>query len=133
MSRSAFVKLLGQEGLFSLTKAKVEKVRSHPQDTMCLLADAGEIVNLKDNSPLEDGIINANQTVLIKPNVSMTPSRYHALISYNPQISMAGVVLSPVTQIVRPGEEDMIGLIARASKKVDLAEFSHVFELYQID
>lgn len=133
MSRNAFVKLLGQEGLFSLTKNTADKIRIHPQDKMCMLADAGNVINLKDNTVIEEGIINSNQTVLIKPNVRLSPSRYHALVSHNPQLSLLGALVAPVAFIVRPGEEDMIGLVVRASKKIDLTQLTHVFELYQID
>jgi len=130
---SALVKLLGQEGLFGIKSTKSGEFRIHPQDKMCMLADAGLIINLKDGSEIEDNVINANQTVLIKPSLPLSPTRYHALVSHNPQLSLAGALVSPVSLIVRPGEEDMIGLIVRASKKVDLSEISHIFELYQID
>lgn len=129
---AALVKLLGQKGLFGVSKDD-ERARVHPQDKRCMLVDAGKVINLKDNTELEDTIINANQTVLIKPAMELRPSRYHALVSHNPQLSLSGAVVSPVTSVVRPGEEDMVGLIIRASKKLDLSELTHVFELYQID
>lgn len=133
MSRTAFVKLLGQEGLFSLTKSKADKIRIHPQDKMCMLADAGPIISVKDSTLIEDGIVQANQTVIVKPNVELAPSRYHALVSHNPLLGLAGALVTPISSIVRPGEEDMIGLVIRASKKLDLSDFEHIFELYQID
>jgi hypothetical protein len=130
---SALVKLLNSPGLFRITAEHSKKVRAHPQDKMCMLVDAGELIGLKDGEPIEGTVINANQTVLIKPNVPLTASKYHALVSYNPQLSLHGAIVSPVSPIVRPGEEDMIGLMIRASKKLDLADIGHVFELYQID
>jgi len=133
MTRTAFVKLLGQEGLFGLTKHTADKIRVHPQDKMCLLADAGSVINMKDGELIEDGVISANQTVLIKPNIRLSPSRYHALVSHNPALGLMGALVTPVSVIVRPGEEDMIGLVLRASKKIDLSELPHIFELYQID
>ncbi len=130
---SAFVKLLNSPGLFRLTSANKDKVRIHPQDKMCMLVDAGDIISLKDGEVLENDILQANQTVLIKPNIPLVPSKYHAFVSYNPQLSMSGLIVSPVSPVVRPGEEDMVGLIVRTSKKVKLSDIGHIFELYQID
>jgi hypothetical protein len=130
---SALVKLLNSPGLFKITTQNKGKVRIHPQDKMCMLVDAGEIINLKDGEVIEGNSIQANQTVLIKPNIPLVPSKYHALVSYNPQLSLNGLLVSPVSMLVRPGEEDMIGLIIRASKKTDLSEIGHIFELYMID
>lgn len=133
MPQSSLVKLLGQPGLYSIKSEDESKVRIHPQDRMCLLADAGTIINLKDNTEIEDGVISSNQTVMIKPNLSLTPSRYHGIVSYNPLLGMSGAIVTPLSIVVRPGEEDMVGLIVRASKKIDINELTHIFELYLID
>jgi hypothetical protein len=131
--QSALVKLIGNLGLFTVKGEDKDKVRIHPQDKMCLLVDAGEVTSLKDGSIVEDGIISANQTVLIRPNVSLVPHKYHALVSYTSEFALRGALVSPIVPIVRPGEKDAIGLIVRASKKIDLAELGYVFSLYQID
>lgn len=130
---SALVKLLGNPGHFKLTGEARNKVKVHPKDKLCLLVEAGEVINLKDGEPIEEGIIQANQTVLVKPNVPLVPSKYHALVSYNPELALSGIFVTPVTSIVRPGEENNIALLVRVSKKTNLTQFGHVFELYQID
>lgn len=130
---SALVKLLNSPGLFKISPQDKDKVTIHPQDKMCLLVGAGEIINLKDKENLEGTVLNANQTVLIKPIIPLIPYKYHALVSYNPELSLRGLIVSPVSPIVRPGEEDKIGLVIRTNKKIDLYELGHIFELYMID
>lgn len=132
-NQSSLVKLLNNTGLFKLSAEEAKLVRFDKKDKMCMLVDMGEIINVKDGEQLYDSVLNVNQTVIIKPNVSLIPHRYHAIVSYNSQLAMAGLLVTPVSPFVRPGEEQKIALLARASKKVDLAEFDHIFELYQID
>ena len=129
----ALVKLQGSIGLFQVSSEDKDKVRIHPHDKMCIVVDAGSIINVKDGMEIEDGIIQANQTVIIKPNVSLTPSKYHALVGFNSELSLMGAIVSPIALLVRPREKDKIGLIVRASKKLDISELSHIIELYQID
>ena len=130
---NAFVKLMGNTGLFKLTKDNAQQVKIHPQDKMCLLVPAGEMVNLKDDTVIEDSIIHANQTILVKPKVPLNPTHYHAIVSYSPELAKLGVLASPVSLVVRPGEEDEIGLVLRPSKKTDLSEIAYIFQIYMID
>lgn len=129
----SFVKLMGNPGLFKLTGQTKHLVRQHPQDKTCILVDAGEIISMKDGELIEGTEISANQTVLIKPAAPIVPTKYHAIVSYSPDLVLAGADVTPLSPIVRPGEEDRIALRVRANKKLNLAEIGHVFELYQID
>ena len=133
MTQSALVKLMGNPGLFNIKSDDLKNLRIHPQDKMCLLVNKGVVTKLKDNTVLTEEVVEANQTIIIKPLVALVPHRYHALVSYNSQLTLAGALVSPLTLVVRPGEEDTIGLLIRTTKKLDLSEFSHIFELYLID
>lgn len=130
---SALVKMMGNMGLFKLTSITKTKVSVHVHDKMCVLVGAGEVINLKDNTPITDSVIGPNQTVLIRPEVELIPTKYHALVSFNPELSLAGALVSPLSIVVRPNQEKGIGLVVRVNKKVDLNDFPHIFELYQID
>lgn len=124
---------MGNTGLFTLNSEMSNKVRIHPRDKMCMLVNAGAVFNLKDETEIMNGVINANQTVIVYPDVPVCPRKYHAIVSYNPDLAMAGAIITPVTAVVRPGEGNRIALIIRASKKIDLEEIGHIFELYLID
>ena len=130
--RTVFVKLLNNFNLLGLPKDPEPKAHISPFDKACVFIEAGNILNLKDGSPVVDKVVMANQTVLIEPAYEVSPSNYRTLVSWNPQLPRLGAVVSPLTPVVRPGHKD-VGLIVRASKKLDLSELDHIFELYQID
>lgn len=129
---SSLVKMLSNHGLFKLTSKTKDLVTVDKRDKMKLLAGAGEVRTLKDDQLIEDGIVSANQTVIVRPATELIPTKYHALVSYNVELALNGIHITVLSPIVSPGE-NKIGLLLKPSKKVDLSEFSHIFELYQID
>ena len=131
--QSALVKLLGNSGAFGLTPESKLKTQIHPKDKLCLLVGAGEVITTKDGTVIEDNIIQANQTVIIKPEVELVSRRYHGIISMNPELALRGAIAAPLSVMVRPDEKDTIGLIVRTTKKLDLNELTHIFEIYQLD
>lgn len=130
---TSLVKLLGNKGLFSLTADDEKKVKVHNKDKFAMLVGPGKIVSLKDGEEILDGEIQANQKVIIYPEVNLIPSKYHCIVSSNPELVLKGASVSPLTSIVRPTEEGKIALLVHAYKKIDLDDLEHIFELYQID
>ena len=93
----------------------------------------GEIVRIggkHDGESIEDGIIEANQTVIIYPVTKLQPRRYEILTSYNPDLLKNGIVSVPAIQ--EPGTRDLF-LQFRSLKKTDLNEFDYIFEFRLID
>lgn len=83
-----------------------------------------------DGEQVEDGVVEANQTVLIELPTPLSPRRYELMVSYNPELLRHGTVSCP--PILEPGKNDIFVQI-RCVKKTDLTEFDYIFELRLID
>lgn len=80
---------------------------------------------------ITDNIIEARQTVLIRPAVEMLPRKYQILVSYNPLLLKYGIVSCP--PIIAPSEVNNLSLQFTALKKIDLSDLEYFYELYMID
>lgn len=104
---------------------------STTSDHMGIQMKAGRVVKLKDGNTLSDGIINANQKVIVYPAVTLNPKRYTILVSYNPELLEYGEVNCPA--VVNFKEVDSIKLRFTAAKKTELHELDYIFLLHMVD
>lgn len=102
-------------------------------DQLCARLPAGkiEVVSGKlEGTMIEDGIVEANQSVVIHLPAALSTSRYQVVVSYNPELVRHGVVSAP--SVMQPKENNiMLGF--KAHKKVNLNELVYVFALYMLD
>ena len=131
--QSALVKVIGKLGTFGLNSQTKEHARINPKDSMCLMVEGGKIISLKDETEVEDKIIQANQMVLVYPATPIKSTHYHLIVDAHPDLALAGCLAVPISHLVAPGIEDRVGLLVRASKKTDLSEIPYLFNLYQLD
>lgn len=131
---SALVNLTNQYGLFNLKTEDRVYAGGKKGDKMCMTMRHGKIESLKDGSIITDDTLQANQSVLIYPAAfDMFSRHYHIIVSYNKELVKSGAVVTPICPLVPPGEKGSIGLLVRTTKKINLIDIGHVFELYQID
>lgn len=106
------------------------------KDNMGIRMRAGDVLVVagkQDGTILssENRVVEANQYVLISPEFIPAPYRYHVVITFNTALMEWGQVTCP--SLIAPGHGDQIKIGFRASKKTDLNQFSHIFELYMLD
>lgn len=85
----------------------------------------------QDGETITDGIIEANQTVLIEMPVMLRPRKYEVITSYNPNLLKHGIVSCPAVQSA--SDVEIVFLQFRALKKTDITELDYIFELRMID
>lgn len=85
----------------------------------------------QDGEEIADGIIEANQTVIVEMPVPLKPRKYEVITSYNPKLLYHGIVSCPAVQAA--GDINVIFLQFRALKKTDINDFAYIFELRMVD
>lgn len=102
-------------------------------DAMGVRVAAGKCVVVggqNDGSTISDGLVQANQKVIVYPALDLRPDRYTLLLGYNNALAEHGTVsISPVAF----PEPEAIRLVFKADRKTDLKEVGHIFEIYMAD
>ena len=106
------------------------KARQSREDKARLLLSAGEILSVKDNTPVLDTELAANQAVLIYSDPQLIPIKKHIIVSYNPKLVEDGCQVTIISSIISPGEEAKLGLLLRPLKKINLTDYDHLIRVY---
>jgi hypothetical protein len=75
-------------------------------------------------------IIEANQTVIIRPPVLLQPRRFETIVSVNPELILNGTVSHPI--VIQPGQGQDILIKFKATKKINLNDLDYIFSLHMV-
>ena len=132
---SAILKLVARAGYLGVTGDEIEKVYT-TVDKMGLCVPAGKIIRVGgklDGEAIDDGIIEANQTVVIFPGVTINPRKYNVITSYNAALAKAGAQVTVGAPVIGAHEGEDVFLTVRTLKKLDISDLDYMFRFYVID
>ncbi len=119
-------------GPLGLGKEAIPVAKLSP-DMLSIRLPHGEVTILsgtKAGAANADGVVEANQRVLIKPYPESKARTYQIIVSYNPKLLEYGSVSVPT--VLHPQMSAEICMHFHAAKKTDLNEFLYIFELLQL-
>lgn len=113
--------------------AEAQNVAKLSPDMLGIRIPHGDVTRLtgaQAGTLIEDGVIEANQRVLIMPFPKSKARTYQIIVSYNPKLLEYGSVSVP--PVLHPQMSGDICMHFHAAKKTNLNDFMYIFELLQL-
>lgn len=130
---NSVVKLGAQPAKLGLTAADKHNTET-TNSLMGIRIKAGEVIIVggkSDGEHITDGIVEANQQVIIYPAATLKPIKYQTFVSINPELLLHGMC-SHAT-IIEPGRGEDIYIAFKAGRRTDLKSLQYLICVYMID